>query len=158
MIMRNDTPEFENDDQNSQEPSLDFTRIRRAAKPFWDEFPPEREDRIVRGLVATEIGKAITADLSFDKQRKRVQLMIRLRVIAGFSPSQVQSVRRMQDQTCGLCFIALDEDGHIVRIMSQSVLPAAVLADAVVPQVFKDVVALLNDDNLRDIVAQSLSY
>ena len=54
--------------------------------------------------------------------------------------------------------IAFGEDKRILKIRSQSVLPAAVLADAVVPHVFEDAVAILDHENLRDIVNQCVSY
>jgi hypothetical protein len=158
MITRNESPDNPDDSGNDTNASRDFTRIRRAAKPFWEEFLPKSEDQVARGILWVPDGMAPTADLSYDKDRKRIQLMIRLHVKDGFSSSQVRSVRRAQDRTSGLCSIALDEDGHIVRIRSQSVLPAAVMAQAVVPHVVEDAVTLLEDENLRDIVNSSVSY
>jgi len=157
MIMRNDTPDFENDNQNSQEPSRDFNRVLRAAKPFWQEFLAKPENHTARGLVFTT-DRGITADLSFNSLRKRVILMIRLRTNNELSPSQEQSVKKVQSESQGLSSISFGENKRILKIRSQSVLPAAVLADAVVPQVFEDAVALLDDENLRDIVDHSVSY
>ena len=157
MIMQNETPEFENDDQNPQDRRREFTRILRAAKPLWQEVLSTPEKHIARGLVFTT-NRGITADLSFNKHRKRVLLMIRLRTNNDLSPSQKQSVEKVQNESQGLTSIAFDKNSRILRIRSQSVLPAAVLADAVVPQVFEDTVQLLDDENLRDIVDHSVSY
>jgi len=157
MIMRNDTPDFENDDQNSQEPSRDFNRVLRAAKPLWQEFLAKPENHTARGLVFTT-DRGITADLSFNKHRKRVILMIRLQTNNNLSPLQEESVTKVQNETQGLSSVAFDKNTRILKIRSESVLPAAVLADAVVPQVFEDAVALLDDENLRDIVDHSVSY
>jgi hypothetical protein len=157
MIMRNKTPEFENDHQNRKDPSRDFTRILRAAKPLWQQVIAQPENYIAKGLVFTT-DRGIRADLSFNKLRKRVMLIIRFRPNNELTPSQRQSVRKVQNESQGLSSIAFDEESRILRISSQSVLPAAVLADAVVPQVFEDAVAILEDDNLRDIVEHSINY
>lgn len=157
MIMRNETLYFENDGQNSQEPSRDFNRVLRAAKHLWQEFLTKPENHTARGLVFTT-DRGITADLSLNTHRKCVILMIRLRTNNNLSPLQEESVTKVQNETQGLSSVAYDKNTRILKIRSQSVLPAAVLADAVVPQVFKDAVALLDDENLRDIVDQSVSY
>jgi hypothetical protein len=157
MIRRNYSAEFEKDNQNHQNPSRDFTRILRAAKPLWQEVLQQPKNHIARGLVFTT-DRGITADLSFNTHRKRVTLMIRLRTNNDLTPSQEQSVRKLQRESQGLSSITFGEDKRILKIRSQSVLPAAVLAEAVVPQVFEDAVQLLDDDNIRDIVDQSVSY
>ena len=157
MIMRNDTPEFENSCQNCRDPERDFTRVLQAAKPLWQQILPDPENHIARGLVFT-INRGITADLSYNKYHKRVLLMIRLRLNNDLSPLQKQSVEKVQNESQGLSSVAFDKDSHILKIRSQSVLPAAVLAGAVVPQVIKDAVKLLDDENLRDIVEHSVSY
>ena len=156
MIMRNDTPEFEKSRPNRQDPRRDFTRILRAAKPLWQEVLSTPEKHIARGLVFTT-NRGITADLSFNKQHKRVLLMIRLRT-NNLSSLQEASVTKVQNETQGLSSVALDKNTRILKIRSQSVLPAAVLAEAVVPHVFKDAMAILNDDNLKEIVEHSVSY
>ena len=157
MIRRNDTVEQEDDAQNRQKLKRDFTRVARAAIPCWHEIERERGDQRARGFIFAA-GRAITANLFFNRRGKRVALVIRFRMDSGLSPSQKDSVERVQSETEGLSSIAFDEDNHILRISSQSVLPAAVLADAVVPEIFADTVALLRNDNLRDIVGQSASY
>lgn len=155
MIRRNEP--FQKESQGKLQATRDFTRIMRAAKPLWQEVLPKPENHIVRGLVFAA-NRGITADLSFNKHRKRVLLMIRLRPNNGLSPSQKESVKKMQNESQGLSSIAFDEDSRILKIRSQSVLPAAVLAEVVVPQVFEDTVQLLDDENIKDIVEQSLSY
>ena len=157
MIMRNDTPDYQKDDRNPQDRRREFTWILRAAKPLWQEFLTKPEDHTARGLVFTT-DRGITADLSFNTHRKRVILMIRLRANNDLSSSQRQSVEKVQNESQGLSSVAFDKDSRILSIRSQSVLPAAVLAEAVVPQVFEDAVQLLDDENLRDIVNQSISY
>ena len=157
MIRRDYSSEFKKDNQDHQNQSRDFTRILRAAKPLWQEVLPKPEKDIVRGLVFAA-NRGITADLSFNTHRKRVILMIRLRTNNGLTPSQEQSVRKVQSESQGLCSIVLDEDSRILKIRSQSVLPAAVFAEVVVPHVFEDAVQLLDDDKLRGIVDQSVSY
>jgi hypothetical protein len=156
MIMRNDTLELD-DRQRHREASRDFNRILQAAKPLWQEVLKQPENHIARGLVFTT-DRGITADLSFNRHRKRVTLMIRLRPNNDLTPWQRQSIGRVQSENQGLSSIAFDEDIHTLKIRSQSVLPATVLAEAVVPQVFEDAVQLLADENLRDIVNQSISY
>ena len=157
MIMRNDNPEFEHDRKTQKDPARDFTRILRAAGPFWQEVLSQPENHTARGLVFTT-NRAITADLSFNTHRKCVILMIRLRTNNYLSPSQEQFVKKVQSESQGLSSIAIDEDNRILKIRSQSILPAALLAEAVVPQVFEDAVQLLDHENLRDIVNQSISY
>jgi hypothetical protein len=158
MIMRNDTPEFEKSRPNRQDPSRDFTRILRAARPLWQEFLPQPENDMARGLVFTARGTAFRADLCFDKPRKRIRLVVRLHLRDDLSPSQSQSVTKVQNETEGLGSLTFDKENRIVKISSQSVLPASIMATAVVPQVVEDAVALLNNDNLRDIVDHSLNY
>jgi hypothetical protein len=157
MIMLNDTPEFENSRKNRKDPKRDFTRILRAAKPLWQQVLPNPEKHIARGLIFTT-NRGITADLSFNEHRKLVILMIRLRTNNDLSPLQEQSVKKVQSENQGLSFIAFGENKRILKIRSQSVLPAGVLAGAVVPQVIKDAVKLLDDENLRDIVEHSVSF
>ena len=157
MIIRNETPEIDRNCQNRRKAIRDFNRVLQAAKPLWQEFLAKPENHTARGLVFTT-DRGITADLSFNKHRKRVILMIRLRTNNDLTPLQKRSVRRLQSESQGLSSIAFDEDSHILKIRSQSVLPATVLAEAVVPQVFEDAVQLLDDENLRDIVNQSVSY
>jgi hypothetical protein len=155
--MRNDNPEFEHDRQTRKDTIRDFTRILRAAKPLWQQFLAKPENHIARGLVFTT-DRGITADLSFNTHRKRVILMIRLRANNDLSSAQRQSVEKVQNESQGLSSVAFDKDSRILSIRSLSVLPAAVLAEAVVPQVFGDAIQLLDDENLRDIVNQSVSY
>jgi hypothetical protein len=157
MIRRNYSSEFEKDDQDRQKPSRDFTRILRAAKPLWQEVLPKPENHIARGLVFAA-NRGITADLSFNKHRKRVLLMIRLHPKNGLSSSQLQSVSKVQNETEGLSSVSFDKENRIITIRSQSVLPASIMAEVVVPQVVEDAVTLLGNDNLRDIVEQSVSY
>jgi len=157
MIMRNKAPEIEHNYQNRRKTIRDFTRVLRAAKPLWQEVLQQPENHIARGLVFTT-DRGITADLSLNTHRKRVILMIRLRTNNELSPSQEQSVKKVQSESQGLSSISFGENKRILKIRSQSVLPAAVLADAVVPQVFEDAVAILDDENIRDIVNQSVSY
>ena len=157
MIARNETLNPSEGNQGDPQSIRDFTRVLRAAKPFWEEFLSQPEDHVARGLVFTA-NRGITADLSFNTHCKRVILMIRLRPNNNLSPSQRQSVKKVQNETQGLSSVAFDEEGRILKIRSQSVLPAAVLAQAVVPQIFEDTVALLEHDNLKDIVDQSVSY
>jgi len=157
MIMRDDSPEFEHDRPSHHKARRDFNRILRAAKPLWQEVLKQPENHVARGLVFTT-DRGITADLSFNRHRKRVILVIRLRPNNDLTASQEQFVRRVQSESQGLSSIAFDEDTRILKIRSQSVLPAAVLAGAVVPQVFEDALKLLTDERLRDIVSQSISY
>lgn len=157
MIKRNYSSDFEKDDKDRQNPSRDFTRILRAAKPLWQEVLQKPENHIARGLIFTA-NRGITADLSFNKHRKRVLLTIRLRSNNELSPSQKESVNKMQDESQGLSSIVLNKDSRSLKIRSQSVLPAAVFAEVVVPHVFEDAIQLLDDDNIRDIVDQSISY
>ncbi len=158
MIMQNKVPDFENDGQESQEPSRDFTRILRAARPLWQEFLSQPENDMARGLVFTARGTAFRADLCFDKLRKRIRLVIRLHPQKLLSPLQLLSISKVQNRIEGLSSLTLDEEDRIIKIMAQSVLPASIMAKAVVPQLVEDAVALLDDDNLRDIVDDSFSY
>jgi hypothetical protein len=158
IIRRNEQSDLPEDNQDDLQSMRDFSRIRRAANHLWQEFLPKPENHTARGLVFTASGAAITADLSFEKPKKCVLLMIRLRINDKLTPSQARSIAKVQNETIGLSCIAYDEDGHILKIRSQSVLPAAVMAQAVVPQVIKDAVALLEHDNLKDIVEHSVSY
>ena len=80
MIMRNDTLKFVEDAQTRQNQIRDFTRILRVAKPLWQQVLAEPENHIARGLVYTT-ERGITADLSFNKPRKRVILTVKLRTI-----------------------------------------------------------------------------
>lgn len=156
MIRKNKPFREVNSSMNPQS-SLDFTRIMRAANPLWQEVLPNPENHIARGLVFVA-NKGITADLSFNKHRKRVLVMIRLHPKNGLSPSQLQSLSKVQNEIKGLSFISFDKENRIITIRSQSVLPTSIMAEVVVPQVIEDTVALLDDDNLKDIVAQSVSY
>lgn len=156
MIRRNEP--FQKEDQRNLQATRDFTRILRAARPYWEEFLPQPKDHIARGLVCTESGTGLTADLCFDKPRKRIRLVIRLHPRSDLSPSQLQSVSKVQNETEGLSSIAFDKENRIITIRSQSVLPASIMAEVVVPQVVEDAITLLGDDNLKDIVEQSLSY
>jgi hypothetical protein len=158
MIKQNCSSDLESHDQNNDIESRDFTRILRAAEPLLEVFLPQPENHIARVLVSTAIGKAFTADLSFNKYRKRVILVIRLRTKNGLSSSQLQSILRLQSRIEGLSSLTFDEETGIVKIRSQSVLPAPILAKVVVPHVIQDAVAILEDDYLKDIVDQSVSY
>src|SRR4030042_2794549 len=97
MIMRNDNPEFNHDGKTRKNKIRDFTRILRAANPFWQEILPQPENHTARGLVFTT-NRGITADLSFNTHRKRVILMIRLRTDNDLSPSQEQFVKKVQSE------------------------------------------------------------
>jgi len=158
MVKQICSSDFESNEQNNNLERRDFTRILQAAEPFLEVFLSLPEKHIARVIVSTAIGKAFTADLSFNKYRKRVILVTRLLIKNGLSSSQLQSILRLQSKIEGLSSPAVDEETGIVKIRSQSVLPAPILANAVVPHVIKDAVAILEDDALRDIVDHSVSY
>lgn len=148
---------FQDEKEQINETSRDFTRIMRAANPLWQEVLPKPENHTARGLVFTA-NRGITADLSFNKHRKRVLMMIRLHPRNSLSTSQLQSLSKVQNEIKGLSFVSFDKENRIITIRSQSVLPTSIMAQVVVPQVIEDAVALLEDDDLRDIVEQSVSY
>jgi len=150
MIMRNYSTKLKKHDQDRKKPNQDFTRILRAAKPHWEEFLSQPKDHIARGLVWTVNGRGHTADLCFDKRRKRIRLVIRLHLKNGLSSSQLQAISKVQNETEGLSSLVLDKENAIITINSLSVLPTSILADAVVPQVFQDALLLLGNDTLMD--------
>lgn len=158
MIRANYSQDFEDNNQNNDTSNRDFTRIRKAADPFWQEVLPKPEDHIASGILWLPDGMLPTADLSYDKHRKRVRLVIRLHANNAFTPSQLQSFRRAQNETEGLSYLAIDEESNILQIRSQSVLPASIMAKAIVPEVIKDTVCLFRNDNLRDFVRNAVSY
>jgi len=158
MIRRNEKLNPLEDNQNDPQSTRDFNRILKAAKPLWEQFLVKPEKHTAKGILYTTNDRLHTADLSFEQPKKRVLLMIRLRTNNDLSPSQEQSINKVQNETQGLSSVAFNKNTRMLKIRSQSVLPAAVMARAVVPQVVKDAVALLEDDNLKDIVEQSVSY
>ena len=157
MIRRNEELNPIEDNTNDPQSMRDFTKILCAANDLWQKVSSMPENHTARGLVFTA-NRGITADLSFEKPKKRVILMIRLRTNNNLSPSQEQSINKVQNETQGLSSVAFDKNTRMLKIRSQSVLPAAVMATAVVPEVVKDAVAILENDNLKDIVEQSVSY
>lgn len=157
MIRRNEKLNPLEDNQNDPQSTRDFNRILEAAKPLWEQFLVKPEKHTAKGILYTNNNRLPKADLSFNQPKKRVILIIRLRT-NSLSPLQEQSINKVQNEREGLSSVAFDKNTRMLKIRSQSVLPAAVMARAVVPQVVKDAVALLEDDNLKDIVEQSVSY
>jgi len=157
MIRRNEELNPIEDNTNVPQSMRDFTKILRAANDLWQEVLSRPEKHTARGLIFTA-NRGITADLSFNKHRKRVILMIRLRANNNLSPLQEQFINKVQNESQGLSSVAFDKNTRMLKIRSQSVLPAAVMAKAVIPQIVEDAVKLLEDDNLKDIVEQSVSY
>jgi hypothetical protein len=158
MIRRNYPLENTENNKKKTDSTRDFTRIRKAAKPFWQEFLPRPENDSARGLVFTASGSAITADLSYEEPKKHVLLMIRLRPSNDLTPLQEKAIKKVQNESQGLSSVAFDEEMRMLRIRSQSMLPAAILANVVVPHVIKDAVTMLEDESLKDIIEQSVSY
>jgi len=158
MIKINKPAEPVNNPQPNFQQKRDFTRVIDAAEPFWENFLPDPENHIARGVLWVPDGMQPTADLSYDKPRRRVRLVIRLHTNNAFTPLQLQSFRRAQNETEGLSYLAIDEESNILQIRSQSVLPAPFMARAIVPEVIKDAVLLLQNDNLKDFVQHAVSY
>ena len=157
MVKKNEKLNPLNGNQNDPQSIRDFNKILKAARPLWEQFLVKPEKHTARGILYTTNDRLHTADLSFEKPKKRVILMIRLRT-NNLSPLQEQSINKVQNESQGLSSVTFDKNTRMLKIRSQSVLPAAIMAKAVVPQVVKDAVAILEDDNLKDIVEQSISY
>jgi len=158
MIRRNEELNPIEDNRSEPQSIRDFNRILEAAKPLWEQFLVSPEKHIARGVLYTANNRLPKADLSFNQPKKRVLLMIRLRTNNDLSPLQKQSIDKVQNETQGLSSVAFDKKSRMLKIRSQSVLPAAVMARTVVPEVVKDAIAIFEDDNLKDIVEQSVSY
>ena len=158
MIRRNEKLNPIEDNSNDPQSMRDFNRILKAAKPLWEQFFVKPEKHIARGILYTANDRLPKADLSFNQPKKRVLLMIRLQISNDLSPLQEQSINKVQNETHGLSSVAFDKKSRMLKIRSQSVLPAAVMAATVVPEIVKDAVAILENDNLKDIVEQSISY
>jgi len=158
MIRRNKKLKPLENNTNDLQAIRDFNRILEAAKPLWEQFLVRPEKHTARGILYTNNNRLPRADLSFNQPKKRVILIIRLRTNNDLSPSQEQSINKVQNERAGLSSVAFDRNTRMLKITSLSVLPASVMARAVVPQVVKDAVAIFEDENLRDIVNQSVSY
>jgi len=152
MIRRNEPFEETNSNQNPQA-NRDFTKILRAARPFWDVFLEDKETHTARGLLAARNGRAYTADLSFNDRRSRVRLIITLHTKDTLSSSQVRSLLRLQGRTDGLSSIVIDEENRALQIRSHAVLPNSDAAKKVVSEVVEDTLAVLDDDILTDLTS-----
>ena len=145
MIRRNKKLKPLENNTNDLQAIRDFNRILEAAKPLWEQFLVRPEKHTARGILYTNNNRLPRADLSFNQPKKRVILIIRLRTNNDLSPSQEQSINKVQNERAGLSSVAFDRNTRMLKITSLSVLPASVMARAVVPQVVKDAVAIFED-------------
>ena len=158
MIRRNEKLNPLNNNSCDLQSTRDFNRILEAAKPLWEQFLVRPEKHTARGVLYTNNNRLPKADLSFNQPKKRVILIIRLRTNNDLSPSQEHSINKVQNEREGLSSIAFDKNTRMLKIRSLSVLPAPIMAKAVVPQVVKDAIAIFEHDDLKDIVEHSVSY
>jgi hypothetical protein len=150
MFRRNERFQNDSEDQSNPQTNRDFTRILRAANPFWDLFLEDKEKHTARGLLAAKNGNAYTADLSFNDRRSRIQLLITLRTKGILSTSQLRSLLKLQGRIDGLSSIVIDEESCLLQIRSHAVLPDSNAAKKVVSEIVRDALIVLDDSTLRD--------
>jgi hypothetical protein len=158
MIRRNEPVDTVNDTQPTSHEKRDFTRVLEAAGPLWEPFLPDPREHVGRGFLWLPDGMQPTADLSYDKHHRRVRLVVRLHANDAFTSMQLRSFRRVHNEAEGLSYLAIDEETNVLQIRSQSVLPAPIMAGAIVPEVVRDAVRLLGNHILKDFLQHSVSY
>ena len=98
MIRRNKKLKPLENNTNDLQAIRDFNRILEAAKPLWEQFLVRPEKHTARGILYTNNNRLPRADLSFNQPKKRVILIIRLRTNNDLSPSQEQSINKVQNE------------------------------------------------------------
>lgn len=130
----------------------DFTKVLREMQPFWHQAIADPEAHIAQGLLPTQRGTALKADVSFDVLQKHVTLMVRLPLAEELDVPRQRCLFRFQNRPHGLASVIFDPEDRLLLLVSCSVLPDAKAARVVISRVVAHLLDVLEDEDLHRIL------